>query len=56
MWKLLLTSEESKMDTIKELLEAQSDGEELAAQRFNISIDKVLFPFCVSNILWRILL
>lgn len=40
VWKLLLTSEESKMDTIKELLEAQSDGEELAAQRFNISIDK----------------
>ncbi|XP_058214757.1 uncharacterized protein LOC131326154 isoform X2 [Rhododendron vialii] len=41
VWKLLLTSEESKMDTIKELLEAQSDGEELAAQRFNVSIDKV---------------
>ncbi|KAE9447534.1 hypothetical protein C3L33_20558, partial [Rhododendron williamsianum] len=40
VWKLLLTSEESKMDTIKELLEAQSDGEELAAQRFNVSIDK----------------
>lgn len=50
MWKLQLTSEELKMDTIKELLEAQSDAKELAAQRSNVSIEKVLalfgFIFC----------
>lgn len=40
VWKLQLTSEELKMDTIKELLEAQSDAKELAAQRSNVLIEK----------------
>ncbi|CAL5420434.1 unnamed protein product [Camellia sinensis] len=39
-WKLQLTSEESKMDTIKELLEEQSDGEEVPAPRYNVLIHK----------------
>ncbi|GFY83856.1 hypothetical protein Acr_03g0006300 [Actinidia rufa] len=43
MWKLQLTSEESSVDTVKELLEAQSDGdavEELPAPRYGVLFDK----------------
>ena len=54
MWKLQLTSEESSVDTVKELLEAQSDGdvvEELPAPRYGVLFDKVTFYFMLDTMM-----
>ena len=51
MWQLQLTSEESSVDTVRELLEAQSDGdlvEEPPAPRYGVLFDKVTFSLMLD--------